>query len=696
MHRKSIFSGLALLVLMATALTACPPSTVIRNGKKVTVEEASKADLSTAKALEKEGKVDEAIAKFEAFIKEFPNSDLVDDALAEEGKLLAKKGEHEKAVVVLQHLVGDYPDSPHYLNAVLQLGLSLAKLGRISEALPTLQSVFDQLPNQKRKVEVAGLLASSYEQADVPVEAIRWYSLVYQLSADRATKEAVQAKLTSIIDEKLSFIQVRQALETLKEKDPKSFPLDLLSFKLAKIYFHIYDFPRAQAELEKFVAQWPEHSLAQQAGKLLKRIIDRNKVEPTAIGVLLPLTGKFRAYGQKALSGIQLGAGIFKDPKPGEPAPVLIIRDTAGDPDLAAKHVNDLVYNEHVAAVIGPIFSAEAYSAAVRAQQLQVPIISLSLREDIPSVGDYVFRNFLTLAAQAKILVSYAMDHLGVKKFALLYPNDKYGVGFVNAFWDEVKKRKGEIRAAERYEPDAKNFAAPIKKMVGRYWLDARWDFALKKRKIREKFKNNPLARKRAIEKLLKSIRPLVDFQAIFIPDYHEKIAMIAPALAFEDIVIHTDSQWKIERIKKSLGRDKLDMVYLMGGNGWDNPQLIEWADRYVQGAIFCDGFFANSDRLATRHFVQEFKANFNTDPDWVEAHAYDTAAIVKQIVQKAKPRTRDAFRKALLNIKNFDGATGKTSFEANGEASKDLFLLTIKKDQIEEIKPESTDNAGS
>ncbi len=696
MSKRSIFPSLLMLIFLAASLAGCPPSTVIRDGKKVTLEQATKADFSAAMTLEKQNKTEQAISKFQDFVKEFPDSDLTDDALAELGKLLADKGNHEKAVAVLQRLVGDYPDSPHYLNAVVQLGLSLAKLGRISEALPTLQSVFEQLPTQARKVEVAGLLASSYERADVPVEAIRWYAMVYRMSQDKTTRQAVETRLSSLIDEKLSFLQVRQALETVRESDPKSFPMDLLTFKLAKIYFHIYDFQRARAELEKFVAQWPEHRLSKEAGKLLKRIIDRNKVDPTAVGVLLPLTGKFRSYGQKALAGIQLGAGIFKDPKPGVPSPVLIIRDTAGDPDQAAKQMDDLVYNEHVTAVIGPIFSAEAYSAAVRAQQLQVPIISLSLRQDIPSVGSFVFRNFLTLAAQAKILVSYAMDKLGVKKFALLYPNDKYGVGFVNAFWDEVKRRKGEIRAAERYEPDAKNFATPIKKMVGRYWLDARWDFALKKRQIRKKFSNNPLARKRALEKLVKSIRPMVDFQAIFIPDYHEKVAMIAPALAFEDIVMYTESQWKIERIKKSLGRDKLDMVYLLGGNGWDNPQLIEWADRYVQNAIFCDGFFAPSQRLATKHFVQEFKSNFDREPDWVEAHGYDTAAIVRQIIQKTNPKTRAAFRQALLNIKDFDGATGKTSFEANGEASKELFLLTIKKDQIEEIKPESTENAGS
>jgi branched-chain amino acid transport system substrate-binding protein len=687
----------ALLVLaVAIAVAGCPPTMVIRDGKNVTVAEATRNDLAEARALAEAGKTVQAIAAYHKFIKEFPDAKDLDQALAAAGKLLVGLKRHTEAVEVFQRLVSDYPGSKHYLACAVQLGLSLAELGRTAEALPTLQSIFDQLPDQKRQAEVASMLASSYEASKTPVEAIRWYAVFFRLTADEATRDGIRMRVSSMLDRDLTFLQVREAVEVLDQVGEKKFPADLLRLKLSKIYFHIYDFDRARANLERFVATWPKHPLSGEAGQLLKKILDRDRVHPATVGVLLPLTGKFRAYGQKALAGIQLGAGIFEEPKPGQVSPVLIIRDTAGDPEQAAKHMEDLVYNEHAVAIIGPVFSAEAFAAAVKAQELQVPIITLSLREDIPEVGDQVFRNFLTLAAQAKLLVKYATEKLGVKRFAVLYPNDKYGVGFINSFWDEVKKRKGEIRAAERYEPDAKNFAKPIKKMVGRYWLEARWDFIRERSKIRREFAKKPLGKKRAMEALVKRLRPNVDFQAIFIPEYHEKVAMIAPALAFEDIVVHTTSNWKKDRLKKSLGRDKLDMVYLLGGNGWNNHQLVEWAERYVQGAIFCDGFFAASSRPATRRFVGLFKTHFDREPDWVEAHAYDTAFLVRGIIEKQNPKTRTAFRQALLDLRDFDGATGKTHFEPNGEAEKELFLLTIKREEIEEIQMEPAADAGT
>ncbi len=686
-----------LVIGLGLGLVGCPPPTVIRDGREVTVEKAERDDLATARELAAAGRTAEAIRKYHEFLKEFPAAEQVDRALAEVGQLLAGGGRHQEAVQVFQRLVAEHPDSPHYLMAAVQLGLSLAELGRTEEALPTLQSVFDQLPDQKRQAEVAAMLAAAYERGGAPVEAIRWYARLHRLSPDPEVRQPLRHRLVQLIDSRLSFVQVREALEVLKDTGENAFPLDLLQLKLAKIYFHIYDFERARALLESFVAAWPDHPRSGQAGTLLKRILDRGRVNRTAVGVLLPLTGKYRAYGQKALAGIQLGAGILDSGGSEAPGPVLIIRDSGGDPEQAARHVEELVYDEHAVAIIGPVFSAEAYAAAVRAEQLQVPIITLSLRADITAVGPRVFRSFLTLAAQARLLVEHAMEKLGVRRFALLYPNDKYGVGFVNAFWDEVRKRKGEIRAAERYEPDEKNFAAHIKKMVGRYWLDARRDFVNQRNEIRKKYKDEPLARKHALEKLVKSIPPKVDFGAIFVPDYHEKVAMIAPALAFEDIVLHTDSHWKRERIKKSLGRDKLDMVYLLGGNGWNNPQLIEWSERYVQGTIFCDGFFGQSQRPATRRFVAAFKAAFDREPNWVEAYAHDTAALVRRIIEKAKPAERPAFRKALLELQAFTGATGLTGFAPDGEVEQDLFLLTIDDEEIEEIEAEpETADAGT
>ncbi len=689
-----------ILIAWAVLLCGCPPRMVVIEGKEVTVAEAAKMAFDDAKKAHEAGREEEAAGKLKRLLKDYPDWQNIDVVLNLLGDLAYHAEKWEEAVGHFRRLVGDHPQSRHYVHAAVHLGLALVKQGRTQEALPTLQSVFDDLPKGKKQAEVAGMLAESYAEAGAPVEALRWFTTLYELTTVEGARAAIRAKLLDLIDRRMSFINVRESLELLKKQGVKGFPRDMLQFKLAKIFYHILDFTRAKEALEDFVAAYPDHQKAGEAGRLLKKIMDRYRVQPQTVGVLLPLTGEYREYGRRALEGIQLGAGIFEDTKGGkdaEPAsgPVLVIRDTAGDPDQAVKQLEDLVFNEHVVAVVGPMVAKETYAAAVKAQELEVPIVTLSIRSGIPEVGSYVFRNFLTLAAQARALVSHAMDNLGVKRFAILYPNDWYGVEFTNAFWDEVERRKGEIRAAEKYEPDEKNFASPIKKMVGRYYLNSRWDYTKERNRIMREVKSR-LHRRRALEKLVKRVRPIVDFDALFVPDYVDKVVMIAPALAFEDIVLHTESTWHIDRIKKSLGRDKLDMVYLLGGNGWNSPKVIQWAERYVQGAIFCDGFFLQSSRPATKLFVGKFKANFDRDPSMMEAEAYDTARIVKQIIEKRRPPDRRAFRDSLLRVQNFAGATGDTSFRPDGEAEKNIFLLTIKKEEILEVETGPKADAGS
>ena len=100
------------------------------------------------------------------------------------------------------------------------------------------------------------------------------------------------------------------------------------------------------------------------------------------------------------------------------------------------------------------------------AQEKRIPIITLSQKENIAEIGDYVFRNFITPKMQVETIVSYAIDMLGLSRFAILYPDDKYGTGFMTLFQDEVMAYGGEIVAVEPYNPDQTDFAEPIKTLL--------------------------------------------------------------------------------------------------------------------------------------------------------------------------------------------------------------------------------------
>jgi hypothetical protein len=186
-----------------------------------------------------------------------------------------------------------------------------------------------------------------------------------------------------------------------------------------------------------------------------------------------------------------------------------------------------------------------------------------------------------------------------------------------------------------------------------------------------------------------------VDFDAIFLPDFAKSVALVAPAIAVEDVFTATCDPKELERVRKSTGREDVRAVQLLGANGWDDPSLVAKAGRYVQCAIFVDGFFAGSSRAGTRRFVDAFQGRHGRPPSILEASAHDAAAIVRHVVGQGA-QSRDAVRAGIAGLRGFEGATGDLGFDDRREVQKALFFLTIDGDAIRELRPEELQPPGA
>ncbi|HET7754481.1 MAG TPA: penicillin-binding protein activator [Anaeromyxobacteraceae bacterium] len=399
---------------------------------------------------------------------------------------------------------------------------------------------------------------------------------------------------------------------------------------------------------------------------------------PAVVGVAVPLSGKNEAWGKAVLAGVSLAIAE------GGPHHV-VARDTRGEPDGAARAIEELAA-EGVTAIVGGVTNAEARSAAETAQRLGVPLVSLSKLEGIPSAGPFVFRTMLTAEAQAKALVEFAMGRRGHKRFAVMFPNVSYGQELAQAFWDDVEQRGGQITGAESYEPDRTTFSPLVKSLVGKANLDDRADYRELAQEI-VKNEKDPYRRRKALEKLRERLPPVTDFDAVFIPDFARNVALIAPALAVEDVVSATCDAAEVERVRKATGRADLAPVQLLGANGWDDPDLVDRAGRYVQCSVFVDGFFAGSERPETKRFVDTFQARYGRVPSILEASAYDAAALIRTTSERGAA-SRDEVRRILQGIQ-LPGATGNISFDERREVVKPLFFLTVDGDGIRELRPE-------
>ena len=180
------------------------------------------------------------------------------------------------------------------------------------------------------------------------------------------------------------------------------------------------------------------------------------------IGVILPLTGKYTVYGESTLHGIECASGIFS---PCE-APIkaeLVIKDDMGLPDKAAAAVEELATKDKVNVIIGPLSSSSIEAAARKAQELQVPLISLSQKEGVTSIGDFVFGVSLTAAAQVDTIAEWATKTKKLKTFSVFYPLNTYGQTYKQLFINAINNSKGKIVGVNSYGETTLDFTELFK-----------------------------------------------------------------------------------------------------------------------------------------------------------------------------------------------------------------------------------------
>ncbi|MBI5563208.1 MAG: penicillin-binding protein activator [Deltaproteobacteria bacterium] len=503
--------------------------------------------------------------------------------------------------------------------------------------------------------------------------------------ASRAAEDAPQkADIVSIftaLDERPGDAGTIAALEGYVNENPQGEAVDEALLRLGRIRAGAKDWGGASASLQRLLTDWPGsrfkfdalydlaairlktgHSddakslletvatsaeatatLRARARSLLKTPAPQaadNALKPQknltpAIGALLPLKGQYAQYGADALKGIMLAAGVFG--QTGRPVEVFT-RDLGPEAGAEAA-VTELAANAAITGIVGPLLSSTALDAAKAAQDKKIPIIALSQREGLTDAGDYVFRNFLTPQAQAAYLAEYACKVMGKKNFVILYPQNNYGAELAKHFSTEIIKDGCSVAASVSYPTGATDFGQQMRQA-----------FAVKVKERKEG------------RRVIKEYTPGVTADAVYIPDSFETAALAAPYLEYYNIT----------------------GVQLLGSNAWNSPKLAQLGGKQLEGAVFVDGFFADSARTETQAFVARFREVYGVDPGVIEAEAYDAAMMLITGMDAAKT-DRQAGASRLRSLKDWKGATGDLSL-SNGDVKRRLFLLTVKNGRIIEV----------
>ncbi len=616
--------------------------------------------FSKAEKLFESQSYEEAAVLYDEYLDQYSNKPLAARALMKIGIIHALTGDYDKARAVYATILSEYSSSAIVPDALVENLFTYFQEGRYHDVIERAPGVLQRVDSRAHIFKIYTLLGDTYMAMNSPVDAIDNYV--------RAREHAILSKYDVVTD------KLKEAIARLDSSDiaiivdrpDKDLPREYLIFQLGLNFAMEEKYDDALTTLTAFLDRYPEHENQTLVESLIDEIKKNAVFNRYSIGCLLPLSGPYEVFGNRALKGIELALAQFSAQN-GAPPINIIVKDTAANSDKTMMALEELYYDQ-VAAILGPIVTSEI--AGREAQQMGIPIITFTQKDNIPEIGDKVFRNFITPDMQMEAIASFTVQSLGLRRFAILYPDETYGLTHMNLFWDKLLEMGGKVVGVESYKPNQTDFMAPIKKLVGIYYeipedLKPEEDMDIGSDDEKTYDPSGDQTQENDDEEVEDEPIPIVDFDAVFIPDSPGKVGQIVPQLAYFDI------------------KD----VYLLGTNLWHSDSLIKIADQYVQGAVMPDGFFAQSTSPRVRKFVKLFEDTYQETPDFVAAVVYDSAMILFNVLSRSDIRYRTEIRDELLKLENYPGVTGTTRFDENGNVLKKMHLLRIKGKKFLELK---------
>lgn len=495
---------------------------------------------------------------------------------------------------------------------------------------------------------------SQLEKANLFWDAFVLSAAISNNHTDPRRADFYKSKSIELINYRLSKEQIHEIARTSDYGYLRGYAL----FKLAEMELANNNVEESKRFYRSVIELLPESDIALSSQKVIADMEATVRVSAQTIGVILPLTGKSAPLGQKVLRGLQLGLGTHQ----GFSKFRLAVVDSEGRSDLARVGVERLVKEDNVIAIVGGVLSKTVGTELAAASEYNVPFIYLSQKQGLSDVHPYAIRNALTAEMQVRHLVRMAMTEMDMTEFAILYPNDPYGIEYANLFWDEVLAQGGQIVAAQTYDPKETDFRPAVQRLVGTYYIEARKDEYYQKLKT---FKQS-LKTKNARENINTDdlLTPIQNFDAIFIPDQARVISQINAFLNYS-------------RVKDTK---------ILSTNILNTPGSAKRLAQLNYPIYFADSFIAEGPSQSASDFVREYMGYFNEYPAQFEIAAYDSGLILRQLVLQGVS-SREELGRQLLKLKKFDGSFGPLSTTSGRDLFRPLMTLTVQKGETMTLK---------
>ncbi len=369
----------------------------------------------------------------------------------------------------------------------------------------------------------------------------------------------------------------------------------------------------------------------------------RSSPKSIPLGAYVPLTGPLSGFGESSDNGV--GMAVREINSAGGIGGKLLdvtVMDDEGDSQRAQDQVQRLVESLGVAAVLGGATSGNSLAAAPICQRNGVSMVSpSSTNPEVTEEGDFIFRVCYVDSFQGTAMATFAFNSLRITKVAIMAKSGDEYSEGLAEYFARTFKDLGGTIVAEVTVPER---AALLDTSV-----------------------TAALAR---------------DPQAVFLPLYYQDVAAVAKKI-----------------VESGAG------VRLLGGDGWDSPELLKLAGDAVDGGYFTTHFSPDDRRAEVRTFVMAYRDRYDATPDAIAALWYDATGLVADALARLRKEDPSAFealcwagqgggvgrlaaaraklRDAIAATKGYKGVTGEITIDESRNALKPAVVLQVTSEGI-------------
>lgn len=654
---------MVIVLVMAAMAAGCATGVGVRSVKYPNAATSEmRAEFARADELYRSKRFAEADAAFARIIAEQPYTEFTDESRFRRGEIAFGRKEYAAALELYRQAVSQIESPRVAPKAHFKAALALFRLNRRSEVVDELAridrrdaSAVLRTRADSLAVHALAMPISKGAGASPKGEAVRWYLFLLDDYAEGGGNMPSGVSLQELITEEAALQAVKRWVDdrTVTAADIEALPLKEMrgkrsggyaSYKRALILQGAGETKEVVRELRSFLSTYPKHEHYGSARMLMTELGGAvGQGAGISIGVLLPLSGKYAVYGESVLRGIECAVGVHQ-PCSGPSGMRLVVRDSESTAGGVAGAVDELAAEE-VMAIVGPLMSASALEAAGRAEELEIPMIAVSQRPGLAEVGEYVFQSSVSDGSEILTLAEYAVNQRGWKRFFIIHPPTKKGTEYRGLFTDAVQSLGGRVTGSQVFSPV--RAAGPADELRGRYLQEQQLD----------------ADGSRAAEQMIDfSIAP-GGYDALFVPDAIGVAAYIAQKMSVS----------------------ARGCPQLLGISRWDDQRLVGRAGSAVDGAIFVDSFYKGAPDAHVSAFVSNFQQAYGgVEPTMLEALGYDAMRMIISAIQEKGAKRRASLREALARTSNFPGVTGKISFDDEGRAKREMWVLSINDGRIE------------